>query len=197
MMAEDIVVSSLLKDGRGAPYNDITSGRVPHYMSSTGSFGYMGPTWGTGTYAAGGSFGAFLNRRYGLGLFKQLLNTCADHTAGQTSYQCVDQVIQALGGKGFADEFARLGVSLMTPLSAAETPAGYGFPLVQEGKFTLIAFDPATSSAAHQPNSLKSYEEFQRTSMSYISDAVPSGFTRYRRNGVRVPAGSTLSVVIH
>lgn len=197
MMAEDIVVAGLLKNSSGTPYNDISYSRIPSYMSFTGSFGYIGPSWGLGTYAAGGSFGAFLNRRYGIGLFKQLQDVCNDYTASQTSYRCVDQTIKTMGGQGFADEFARMGITLMAPLSAAETPPGYGYPMVMDGKFTLTAFDPAASPSFHLANSTKYYEEFQRTSMSYISDSVPSGSTRYRRNGAVVPAGSTLSVIIH
>lgn len=197
MMAEDIVVASLLKNNDGQPHNDMTTGRIPGYMGWSGSYGYIGPGWGGGTYAAGGSFGAFLNRRYGLGLFKRVLNECSGYSITQNSYQCIDQSIKALGGQGFADEFARMAVALMAPLSAAEAPPGFSYPLVQEGIYMLTAFDPTLYMSSHRDNSIRHYEDFQRTSLAYISDAVPSGSSRYRRNGIVVPVGATLSVVIH
>ena len=197
MMAEDIVVPALLNDSAGRPYNDIANGRIPPYMSWSGSFGYIGPGWGGGTYAAGGSFGAFLTRRFGLDMFRRLLTQCTDGNGTQTSYQCADQAIKGLGGAGFADEFARMGAVLMTPLSLAEQPEGYGYPQMFAGNYLLTSFEPTKSPQWHLPNYTQYDQEVQRTSMAYITDGVPSGTTRYRRLGIVVPVGATLSVIIH
>ena len=198
MMSEDIVVPGLLKDEQGLPYDDIGASRLPFFMWIGGGYSYTANSTGTDlyTYAHGGVLGAFVNRRYGTGLFKRLLTDCSDYNAGQDSYTCFDTAVKNAGGSGMSAEIAQLAASAMSPLTPAQSPAGYGFPQRLEGSYLMPTLDPSVHRGFHQDHSPMLGSTFGATTCVYISDTVPAGSSRYRRNGVIVPSGATLELVI-
>jgi hypothetical protein len=197
MMTEDIVAPAVISGG----YNKIMSVRLPDYLRSGGNVSYLNwPTLQDSSfhYGLGGGFGAFLNRRYGLAIYQQLVTTCSDGPAttsapARTSYDCLDGLIRANGGVGFSDEFSRFGATVFGQLPAVGAPAGYGYPSVQAGAYALKANDLSASAVA-APVALAS--GYTATSQTYQRDTIASGKTSYVRNGVLVPAHTTLTVTI-
>jgi Peptidase M30 len=197
MMTEDIVAPAVIRGG----YNKIMNVRLPDYMKAGGNVSYL--NWPTlqessSHYGMGGGFGAFLNRRYGLAIYTGLVTTCSDSratstAAARTSYDCLDELIKANKGVGFSDEFSRFGATVFGQLPAAGAPAGYGYPGVQAGAYALQANDLSASKLA-APVSLAS--GYTATSQTYQRDTIAFGKTSYVRNGVLVPAHTTLTLTI-
>lgn len=194
MMTEDIVGPVV-----NAGYNPIASVRVPSYMATGGGTSYINWTdLSSANYAIGGSFGAYLNRRYGLAVYKQLITTCQDGgTVSNSSYTCLDALIKANGGLGFADDFAHFGAALFAPVSLASALDRYGLPSKTDGGYTLGAIDTTlfTAKLPAQATPIGS-TGFTATSHYYSVDNIAAGAAGYVRNNVIVPAGSTLLLVI-
>jgi PKD repeat protein len=192
MMSEDIVTPAAV------PGFDETWARHQGYISSGGNLGYIGWTAPAGgSYSQGGTFGAFLNRRYGLNIYKQLITDCADGTGSNSSYQCMDKLISKNGGLGFADEFARMGASTFGGMPGGNLPLGFGLPgIVADGYFlgpydSSVQRNPALSTPP-QPLS----NGFLATSHTYQIDSIAAGKTQYQRSGLVVPANTTMILVI-
>lgn len=193
MMTEDIVAPAVI-----GGYNKALSERLPVYLTTGGDVSYI--NWPTLTsasanYAMGAGFGAFLNRRYGLSIYQQLVDSCGagvPATSALSSRDCLDGLIRANGGDGFGDEFARFGTTLFGRFPAVGAPSGYGYPAKTAGGYSLQAKDlsalplakPATPSSGYQATS----HLFQRETVSAGSS--------YVRNGVVVPANTSLTVII-
>jgi hypothetical protein len=194
MMTEDIVVPAVVNG-----YNKILSERLPAYQGSGGNVSYINwPTLASANlnYAIGGGFGAFLNRRYGLAIYQQLVTSCRDGVAATpalTSYACLDGLIKAGGGTGFSDEFARFGATVFGQLPVAGAPGGYGYPSTVAGAYTLQAMD--LSSLGRVPAAALA-AGYAATSQTYQRDTLAAGKTSYLRSGVTVPANTTLMLVI-
>jgi PKD repeat protein len=192
MMSEDIVTPAAV------PGFDETWARHQGYISGGGDLGYVGWTAPAGgSYNQGGTFGAFLNRRYGLNIYKQLITDCADGTGTNSSYQCMDKLISKNGGVGFADEFARMGASTFGGMPGGNLPLGFGLPgIVADGYF----LGPYDSSQLRKPAlatpPLPLTNGFLATSQTYQIDSIAAGKTQYQRNGIVVPASTTMILVI-
>jgi Peptidase M30 len=201
MMTEDIVSPAVIPPPAGG-YNKILNYRLPTYLAAGGGVSYINwPTLSSAEpfYGMGGGFGAFLNRRYGLSIYQGLVTSCIDGRAAtatspaQTSLTCLDQMIRAQGGSGFRDELSRFGATVFSQLPAAGVPAGFGYPSVRAGAYTLQAKDlSAVGLAAPKTPGA----EFPATSHFYQRDGIPAGQSVYVRKGVVVPAGSSLMLVI-
>ena len=188
MMSEDIV-SPTVTSG----YSPIPGQRVAPYLAGGGNVSLVNwATLSSGNYALGGTMGAFLDRRYGTGLYASLIG--CNVGVSTTSWGCLDGLILGRGGRGFADEFARMGASTFARLPALGTPDGYGFPQAASGTYTLSAIDPSTMPAAPPPAALG--PTFLATSHTFQVDAIPSGRTTYVRNGLTVPPGTVVLLVI-
>ena len=56
--------------------------------------------------------------------------------------------------------------------------------------------DTAQQAGARQVAPVTGLTRFGATAHTYFDDRVPAGLTRYQRLGVRVPAGTVLTVVL-
>jgi len=183
MMAEDIVTPAVL-----GGYNTVASVRVPGYVSTGGAVSYVSwPQLSSNNYAMGGSFGGYLNRRYGISIFEQLITNCN----GLASYTCVDNLIKSHGGPGYAMDFARFGASIFAGLPAAGMPTAYAYPAKSDGGYSLAAINVSTA-----PATATALSTYTATTHTYNKDTVASGHTSYVRTGVVVPANTTLIVVV-
>jgi hypothetical protein len=198
MMSEDIISPTVIKNANGTPYNKVAQYRLPSYMLSGGAVDYV--DWPTladasSNYDLGASFGAYLNRRYGLSIYKQLVTTACNDAVGTTgtSFTCLDSLIKARGGNGFADEFAHFGASVFAAVAPGTAPSFLGYPARTDGGYTLAAITPPASHVV-APAALGT--SFTATTHTYQVDTVAAGKTSYVRNGVIVPANSTLLLVI-
>jgi PKD repeat protein len=192
MMSEDIVSPAAV------PGFDETLERQEGYVSSGGDVGYVDWTAPAGnSYNQGGTFGGFLNRRYGLNIYKQLITDCVDGTATNSSYKCMDKLITQNGGLGFADEFARMGASTFGGMPGGNLPFGFGLPgIVAEGYF-LAPYDASqmrNPALATPPVPLTN--GFLATSHTYQIDTIAAGKTQYQRSGIVVPANTTMILVV-
>jgi PKD repeat protein len=192
MMSEDIVTPAAV------PGFDETLERQEGYVSSGGAVGYVGWTAPAGnSYNQGGTFGGFLNRRYGLNIYKQLITDCVDGTGTSSSYQCMDKLIAQNGGLGFADEFARMGASIFGGMPGGNLPLGFGLPgIVAEGYF-LAPYDASQMrNPALTTPPMPLSNGYLATSQTYQVDSIATGKTQYQRSGILVPANTTMILVI-
>lgn len=193
MMSEDIIAPGIQPPPH---YNNIASDRIPGYLDSGGAVSYIGwPLLSVPHYSLGGSFGAFINRRFGISIFKSLVASCSDKD-DQSSYTCLDKILRDLGSPGMDDEFARFGATVFAGLDSKGSPPGFGYPSLASDSFTL---DPIDISAEldRRPNPATPLQAgFPATAQTYHLDVVPEGEHTYKRTGIVVPAKTDLVVII-
>lgn len=195
MMTEDIVGPTVIQ-ANGSSYNKIIANRLPGYLKTGGAVSYVNWTNLAGSsYYIGGAFGAFLNRRYGVTLYKQLVTSCTDGITNSTSYGCLDTLIKNNGGVGYADEFARFGTSIFGALPTVGAPAGYGYPALTSGGYSLLPID-VSAMVSLLPVPAAQAGTFAATSHTYSRDTVAAGASTYSRRGIVVPPNTTVSVVV-
>jgi PKD repeat protein len=194
MMTEDIV-GPVVNSG----YDSLVSVRIPTYLSTGGGVSYINwPRLSSGNYAMGGSFDAYLTRRYGLSIYQQLITSCNDGSKiVNGSYYCLDNLIKTNGGLGYADEFAHFGAAMFAALPLSKALDRYSLPAKTDAGYALAAIDVSLSAAymPAQPTAIGT-AGFTATSHYYVVDTIGLGKTNYVRNNVSVPAGSTLMLVI-
>lgn len=180
-------------------YDSLASDRIPNYLHTGGGVSYVNwPNLSAGNYAIGGGFDAYLIRRYGLSIAQQLITTCNDGSkVVNGSYYCLDNLIKANGGLGFADEFAHFGAAMFAALPLSKSLDRYSLPAKTDAGYAFAAIDVSLSSIymPAQPTAIGA-SGFTATSHYYTVDTIGSGKSNYVRNNVSVPAGSTLLLVI-
>jgi hypothetical protein len=191
MLAEDFVTPAVL------PYSR-TNARHNGYADSGGGTGYLGWTDpGGNSYNLGATFGGFLHRRYGLNIDRRLMDTFADDGSPLSSYLCVDSIIARSGGNGFEDEFDRMGASVFGSMAVSGVPDGFGFPSVSVEGYSLDPLDSAMYRYSLVRTAARPLSQgFLATLHTYQIDTITPGQTTYGRNGVAIPAGTTLVLVI-
>jgi len=192
MAMEDLVANEL------TTFNPIRDLRLPQYLGG-GGLGYSSfqcalTTWtpysGTcDSYSVSGSFGGFLVRQLGVGFFKNLLTQ-----SQANSLAALDAAIKVTAPtSSLAQQFRRFTVSAAGVLPAASAPTGFGFPARSESGFSVPAIDAFAFKAQRV---LPSSAPAQIKPLATLPVVQPRVFGTYI-NSVRVPPGTSLSVVIH
>lgn len=192
MAMEDLVANEL------TTFNPIRDLRLPQYLGGSGlgysSFQCALTTWtpysGTcDSYSVSGSFGGFLVRQLGVGFFKNLLTQ-----SQANSLTALDAAIKVTAPtSSLAQQFRRFTVSAAGVLPAASAPTGFGFPARSESGFSVPAIDAFAFKAQRV---LPSSAPTQIKPLATLPVVQPRVFGTYI-NSVRVPPGTSLSVVIH
>jgi hypothetical protein len=186
-MTDDIVTPVATPDH----VSIIPGQRILPYVRSGGAISYIGWDYpAQNSYSVAGAFGAFVDRRYGTSILSGTIG-CAG-----TGIDCLDQLIGAAGGTGFADEFARVGASIFALLPPTGTPDGYGYPTRVSGSYTLAAIDVAAYAANRKATATSLGLEFPAGSHTYQLDTVGTGRAVYTRTGIVVPEGTSIMLVI-
>lgn len=189
MMMEDF--ASTLID---PTYNAIRDVRFRDYVGyKAGSYNCSLVTWdpfgaACDSYSVSGSLGGFLDRQLGLVFYKHLLN----NVSSTDGLAVLDSSIRAVAPASSLGEQLRRFAATSGALMKAPSPTGFGFPARAEGGFTLPVIDPQTRLAGRTltqsvPSTLQPY-----ASLPVVRKAVNGTYSET----VKVPAGSTLSVVI-
>ena len=187
MMTEDLVTPAV------TGYNKIISYRLPAYLGTGGNISLnTWPDLSSNHYHMGGAFGAFLNRQYGINIYKQIVSGCISGSAKTDSYACLDSVLLNNGSFGIKEELTRMGATLYARMPAAATPAGYGYGAKSYGAYSLAGVD-LTAFTISSPISVSTYNSMSQT---YLNETIATGKTRYIRNNVVIPAGTNLQVTI-
>lgn len=187
MMLEDAAATAI-----DASYNPTRDMRLQDYLRY-GSYNCALRNWtpfGTPceSYAVSGSFGGFLLRQLGVGFYQNLLNQRQTN-----SEAALNSAIQAVRpGSGMGQQLRHFAASAIGTLPAS-APATFGFPTRKEAGFDIPAIDARQYKSlrtlpAASPASLMAYGNFP-----VVRRAVAGTFAET----VRVPPGTTLSVVIH
>jgi hypothetical protein len=187
MMMEDAAASSI-----DASYQPLRDQRLRDYLGY-GSYNCALRNWtpyagSCESYAVSGSFGGFLLRHLGVGFFRDLL---ARKQAG--SETVLGAAIQAVRpDSGIGAQLQSFAASAIGTLPAS-APAGYGFPARSEAGFDIPAVDASAFAGSRvlpsgSPSTLLSYANFP------VARKAVNGTYAEK---VRVPAGATLSVVVH
>jgi Peptidase M30 len=195
MMSEDIISPQIISGHQPMGGSSASNyGRIYYHLRNGGNLSLNNwTTLSSKSYEMGGSFGAFLNRKYGLNVFKQLITSCLTGTASTNSYVCLNSIIVANGGTSIQDDFARFGASTYANMPAMGASTGYGYPAKTDGTYNLSGFD-LTSFTLASPLTLSGV--FQSMSQTYYNEIQASGKMRYVRQGVVVPPGTQLMVVV-
>lgn len=189
MMMEDFASQSI-----DPTYNAIRDVRFPDYVGyGPGSYNCSLLDWtpfaGTcDSYSVSGSLGGFLDRQLGLAFYKNLLT----NVSSTDSVAVLDAAIRSVAPTSGLGEQLRRFAATSGALMKAPSPTGFGFPARADGGFTLPLIDPQTLVAARTltqsvPSTLQPY-----ASLPVVRKAVNGVYSET----VRVPAGTTLSVVI-
>jgi len=189
--SEDIISPSVIKNTDGTDYNGIATGDIPGYLGTGGGVDYI--DWvdlSSDNYFIASSFMAYLNRKYGLTIYKNIINCTLP------SYDCLDTLIKANGGAGFSDDFAHMGASIFSLMPAANSPKNYGYPAKSDGGYNLLPID-LKSYVSYRPKTAKKLVSgFTPTTQTYTVENIAANKTNYTRTGVLVPANTTLIVTV-
>lgn len=189
MMMEDFASMSI-----DPTYNAIRDVRFRDYVGyKAGSYNCSLLSWdpfgaACDSYSVSGSLGGFLDRQLGLTFYKHLLN----NVSSTDGLAVLDSSIRAVAPTSSLGEQLRRFAATSGALMKAPSPTGFGFPARAEGGFTLPVIDPQTRLATRTltqsvPTLLQPY-----ASLPVVRKAVSGTYSET----VKVPAGSTLSVVI-
>lgn len=179
-------------------HNAIRDARFPYYLSYNGSGTYncsltdwtpMGAN--CESYALTGSFGGFLNRQLGLDFYKALLNS----RGISKSDDILDGAIKSQRpGSSVGQELRHFTATSAGVIALGAGLAEYSMPARSEGGFSLPAIDPASLGRGNRalpqavPGLLYKMANFP---------VVRPNLTGTYSETVRVPPGTTLSVVIN
>lgn len=179
-------------------HNAIRDSRFPYYLAynGAGSYNCMLSEWtpmgaNCESYALTGSFGGFLNRQLGLDFYKSLLNS----TGIEDSTAILEAAIKSTRpASGTGQELRRFSATAAGVIPLGAGLAEYSMPARSEGGFSLPAIDP--SSLGRDKRALpQAVPDWLRKTGSFPV-ARPNVKGTYTET-VRVPAGTTLSVVVN
>lgn len=179
-------------------HNAIRDTRFPYYLAynGAGSYNCMLSEWtpmgaNCESYALNGSFGGFLNRQLGLDFYRTLLNS----TGVEDSTAILDAAIKSKRrGSGTGQELRRFSATAAGVIPLGAGLDEYSMPARSEGGFSLPAIDP--SSLGRNRRALpQAVPDWLRKTGSFPL-ARPDVKGTYTET-VRVPAGTTLSVVVN
>ncbi|WP_454727711.1 MULTISPECIES: M30 family zinc metallopeptidase [Cupriavidus] len=190
MMMEDFASHTI-----DPTYNNVRDVRFPGYVSyKAGSYNCSLLNWtpfGTScdSYSVSGSLGGFLDRQLGLGFYKNLLTNLTSTDSMAVLDSAIKSVVPT---SGFGEQLRRFAATSNALMPAARSPTGFGFPARVDGGFTLPLIDPQALAASRTltqavPATLQPY-----ASLPVVRKAVNGVYNET----VKVPAGTTLSVVI-
>jgi hypothetical protein len=179
-------------------HNAIRDARFPYYLAynGAGSYNCMLSEWtpmgaNCESYALNGSFGGFLNRQLGLDFYQSLLNS----TGIEDSTAILETAIKSKRpDSGTAQELRRFSATAAGVIPLGAGLADYSMPARSEGGFSLPAIDP--SRLGRDKRSLpQAVPDWLRKTGSFplVRPDVKGTYTET----VRVPAGTTLSVVVN
>lgn len=190
MMMEDFASHTI-----DPTYNNVRDVRFPNYVGyKAGSYNCSLLDWtpfgaSCDSYSVSGAFGGFLDRQLGLGFFKNLLT----NTSSTDSVTVLDNAIKGtVPASGFTDQLRRFAATATSLMPAASSPAGFGYPTRLDSGFVLPLIDPAAQAPYRTltqsvPTTLQPYG-----SLPVVRKAVNGTYSET----VKIPAGTTLSVVI-
>ncbi len=191
MMTEDIIVPAVMENG----YSIIPDDRVGPYLATGGAVSLINwPQLSDPHYDMGGSFGAFLDRRYGTRIYQGLIR--CDGKAAPPSYGCLDKLIHDAGGSGFADESARFAATIFAALPADGVPVSFGYTKLQSGAYALAPIDVSrfVDQRPQPPAALG--KEFAATSHTYYATTIGPGQSEFVGSGIVVPPHSAMLLII-
>ncbi len=195
MMSEDIITPTVVSDADGRPYRPITSYRLPAYINSGGGLNMV--AWAkmdkaNPYYSMAGSFGAYLNRQYGLAIYKRLATDCLSISNG---WACLDRVIKNAGGKGADEEFNRFGLTVFGLGDTNGPSSRFSFPTRTDGDYVLAGLDLSGLSKYRPWKSPEVLSWATGTHSYFVERANVSIFT-FTRSGITVPPRSRLNIMI-
>jgi hypothetical protein len=81
-------------------------------------------------------------------------------------------------------------------LPSTALPTQYGFPAHNDGEYAFEAINIAALSQIRPPNGASLSSGYRATSQTFAASNLTTGQSTYVRNGVLVPAGSSLTVIV-
>jgi len=198
MMGEDIVSRTLIRDASGQPFNAVVTAQLPKYLNTGGGLSLV--DWpviskASGHYGMAGGFGAYLNRQYGLGIFKNANKECTDSTSLYNSWVCLDTLIKKHGGVSAAESFNQYGTAVFS-LSSGQGPSSkFSFMAREEDGYVLPAVD-LRAYRAYRPGRAAATPIWSATTQTYLTERLNLGIFLFTRRSIVVPPKTHLSVTV-
>jgi hypothetical protein len=195
-MSEDILSPALVRNLEGdGPYQPSLSNRLPAYLNTGGGFSLL--EWAeiekaSPYYSMASSFGAYLSRQYGLGIYKGIMKDCFKITDGWT---CLDTVIKKNGGQGVYEAFNQFGLTVFGLSNASAPSSRFSFPTKVDEGYTLAGLDLSALKKYRPPRSAQVKTWATGTHTYFFETSLLDIFT-FTRRGITIPAQSQLSVMI-
>jgi len=195
LMSEDILTPMLVSDANGQPYRPVTSYRLPAYISSGGGLNLV--SWApleraSPYYSMAAAFGAYLNRQYGLAIYKGLVKDC---NAIADSWSCLDTVVKKNGGKGVDEEFNRFGLTVFGLADGNGPSARYSFPTRVDDAYVMTGIN-LSDFRRYRPSRSPDVATWATGTHSYFVEATNISIFSFTRRGITVPARSRLNIMI-
>ncbi|MBB5203923.1 PKD repeat protein [Inhella inkyongensis] len=190
--SEDLL-SEFISPGR----NRVLEDGVARYLREATNLSLLQWRGGYRSYDMGASLLTFLNRRYGPELLKELAAGCEGAGSAAGSHQCLDSILRRLGGGGLEDEWNRMSASLFGGMPKHAQPLGYGWRRAQFGDFALQGLDTLRLASSRSRETFSKLTQFGGGSHAFVGDTVVASTSRYVRRGVKLPPGTTVTVVAH
>ncbi|MBB5203080.1 PKD repeat protein [Inhella inkyongensis] len=192
MMSEDLLAEAI-----SPGQNKILDSRLSSYARSAADLSL--PAWSDESaslnYPAGGSLAAFLNRRHGPTLAQQLVTGCGEGVQRFDSLACINSLLASRGTQ-LDDEWERMGASVFGGMPARHAPQSYGFPKRQFGEQILRGKDLASMDDQIRTDTLSALTQFKPGSHAHWVDTGSRSQGRWVRKGIKLPPGTTLTVVV-
>lgn len=195
MMSEDIITPVLVKDSTGQPYQKILDYRLLSYVNSGGglslvnwaSLAQAGPYYGMA-----GGFGAYINRQYGLAVYKGLITDCTDIKSG---WACLDAVIKKNGGKGVDEAFNQYGLTVFGLGDITGPSSKYGFPSRTDGEYVLAGLN-LSNLKKYRPSSSLAVQSWGTGTHTYFIETANINIFSFTRRSIVIPPRSQLGIMI-
>jgi hypothetical protein len=139
-----------------------------------------------------GSFGAYLNRQYGLTVFRDLLSECSAIANG---WDCLDKVIKKNGGQSAADEFNQFGLTVFGLGDTGGPSRKFSFPRKVDGDYVLEARD-LTTLRTYRPAKSGELTRWSTGTHAYFTETANLNIFTFTRRGITIPPRSQLNIMV-
>lgn len=195
MMSEDILAPALVRDAAGQPFQTILNHRLPAYLNTGGGLSMV--DWAeienaSPYYSMAGSFGAYLNRQYGLSVYKDLLRECA---ALRSGWDCLDKVIKKNGGQSAADEFNQFGLTVFGLGDASGPSRKYSFARKVDEGYVLEGRD-LSALRTYRPAQSRQVTNWSTGTHAYFTETANLNIFTFTRRGITIPPRSQLNIMV-
>lgn len=195
LMSEDILTPALVKGANGKAYQIVFEQRLPSLLNTGGGFSLV--AWpeiekASPYYSMAAVFGAYLNRQYGLVIYKGLMTDCLAITDGWT---CLDAVIKKNGGKGVYEAFNHFALTVFALGDGSGPSSKFSFPAKTDGEYSFAGLDLSTLKK-FRPSKGAALQAWDTATTTYFVESSLMNIFTFTRSSITIPPQSQLNIMV-